>query len=293
MGGGTWLCAHINGRLSFLTNVRRQRQLESTKLTSSAPIPVPSRGLLPINFVTSTATPREYLSNINGQEFPGFNLIVADLAAGTNTAPGGGGDGGGGGTGGGEGEGGGGGGEGGAGVGVVDGTGSRTSTTSNTCTSSHVLYFTNSDYAKTPIQELSPGIHGLSNAALDTPWPKVTRGCRQFEQLAASGAFDGPDFPWNEVFAVMKDATLTETDPAKLPCDVTGYSVDFERSASAVFMDPPVEVEGVAFGTRSVTVLAVPRRSVGKAAELREEYLTAEGGWAVERHVFDMKTSST
>jgi uncharacterized protein with NRDE domain len=36
------------------------------------------------------------------------------------------------------------------------------------------------------VQELSPGIHGLSNHLLDTPWPKVARG-KQRLQAALSG----------------------------------------------------------------------------------------------------------
>ena len=49
----------------------------------------------------------------------------------------------------------------------------------------------------------------------------------------------------------------------------------------------PVQLDGYEFGTRSVAVLMVPRD--GSPAELREQYLTNNGGWAEERHRFHMK----
>ena len=39
-------------------------------------------------------------------------------------------------------------------------------------------------------QHLSPGIYGLSNALLDTPWPKVVRGKKGLDQLIKSSDFD-------------------------------------------------------------------------------------------------------
>lgn len=41
---------------------------------------LPSRGLLPVNFLTGTATASEYMEDLQSQEFPGYNLFVADLA---------------------------------------------------------------------------------------------------------------------------------------------------------------------------------------------------------------------
>ncbi|MCX7058799.1 MAG: NRDE family protein [Proteobacteria bacterium] len=35
------------------------------------------------------------------------------------------------------------------------------------------------------VQALSPGVHGLSNHLLDTPWPKVVRGKRRLQQALA------------------------------------------------------------------------------------------------------------
>lgn len=148
-------------------------------------------------------------------------------------------------------------------------------------------YFGDDDAPKTPLP-LPPGIHGLSNAVLDTPWPKVALGRRKFDDLAGSGDFDDDEFPWAAVFSIMKDATVLETDPNKLPD--TGYGAEFESPASAIFMNP-VTVENTLFGTRSIAVLAVPRDS-NSPAELREQFLTEQGGWAEERHRFHMKLAN-
>jgi uncharacterized protein with NRDE domain len=274
VGGGTWLCAHVDGRVAFLTNFRKKIDAPTT-LTSQPSI---SRGVLPTNFVTSSQTPRSYLSHINGAAYShygaGFNLVVADLGNSPEQE---------------------------SNITVQkyrkndqedeeeeeDGQQPHTGSSS----SSQVYYMTNAPYlgdsnAPTEPIALPPGVHGLSNAVLDTPWPKVALGRRKFDDLAGCGAFDGESFPWQEVFAIMKDSTVLETDPNKLPD--TGYGPEFESAASALFMDPPVRVQNTLFGTRSVAVLAVPRDS-RIPAELREQYLTEEGGWAEERHRFHMK----
>lgn len=240
VGGGTWMCATVDGRIAFVTNFRKR---QDGNLTSSAP----SRGALPLNFVASGDSPAAYLSKINGAEYTGFNLVVADLA----NPP-----------------------------------------QEGTISNSQVYYLTNAaflgdDEAPAGPIPLPPGVHGVSNAVLDTPWPKVALGRRRFEDLAGSGAFNGAEFPWDEMFAVMRDPKVLETDPRKLP--ETGYGAEFESAASALFMEP-LELEGFGFGTRSVTVLAVPRD--GSPAELREQYLTNDGGWAEERHRFDMKLAA-
>jgi uncharacterized protein with NRDE domain len=278
VGGGTWLCAHVDGRVSFLTNFRKKiengpRRAEPNNIT---------RGTLPLNFVTSSETPQEYVSKINLASYShsgaGFNLVVADLGnppeRRKNT--------------------------------VKEHDGNTTTTKKeeeeeeelyattgaslSSFPSSQVYYMTNAAYfgdmnASVDPTPLPPGIHGVSNAILDTPWPKVVLGRKKFDDLAGSGAFDGEEFPWDAVFAIMKDSTVLESDPGKLPD--TGYGTEFEFAASALFMNP-VLVDNALFGTRSVAVLAVPRDS-RIPAELREQYLTEAGGWAEERHRFGMK----
>ena len=73
------------------------------------------------------------------------------------------------------------------------------------------------------------------------------------------------------------------------PCSPQLFTKEFFPSFFLVVLQP-VELEGFGFGTRSVTVLAVPRD--GSPAELREQYLTNDGAWAEERHRFHMRLAA-
>jgi len=133
---------------------------------------------------------------------------------------------------------------------------------------------------------VEPGVHGVSNASLDTPWPKIILGRKRLEEMAASGAFDAEEsFPWDRVFDFMHDSSVLESDVDKLPD--TGYGPELETAASALFVEP-IDVGGLTFGTRSMTILTVRRDGV---AELRERYLVggSEAAWAEERHQFHTK----
>ena len=91
---------------------------------------------------------------------------------------------------------------------------------------------------------LGPGIHGLSNAQLDTPWPKVARARRLLAQWCADGEEEiGMLFEGLEDRRVARDAEL----PA------TGVSLDWERALSAMF------IAGPDYGTRCSTVLTIDR----------------------------------
>jgi len=67
--GGTWLALHRNGRFATVTNYR-DAQIEKAGLRS--------RGHLVIDFVQSELAPADYLQQINGSDYAGFNLLVAD-----------------------------------------------------------------------------------------------------------------------------------------------------------------------------------------------------------------------
>jgi uncharacterized protein with NRDE domain len=86
---------------------------------------------------------------------------------------------------------------------------------------------------------LDPGIYGLSNAALDTPWPKVVRTKAQFASLLCQGA------PKEAYFDMLSDAT--PASECRLPD--TGVGREWERILSPVFIESPN------YGTRSSTVV--------------------------------------
>lgn len=89
---------------------------------------------------------------------------------------------------------------------------------------------------------LPPGLHGLSNHLLDTPWPKVVR------IKAAVGAWcAGASLDFEPLFAALSDRT--EAPDAELPN--TGIPIDRERMLSAPF------IVSERYGTRSSTVVAL------------------------------------
>lgn len=93
-------------------------------------------------------------------------------------------------------------------------------------------------------REVPPGIHGLSNHLLDTPWPKVTRSTARLEALLAhAGPASEP------LFNLLADRIPAEADT--LPD--TGIGPEFERLSSAPFVVHPV------YGTRCSSVIFLHR----------------------------------
>ena len=76
-------------------------------------------------------------------------------------------------------------------------------------------------------QPLGPGVYGLSNHLLDTPWPKVLRTKQALAELLGQ-----PRFLQEQAFAIMAD-TRPAPDSA-LPD--TGIPLDWERALSAPFI---------------------------------------------------------
>lgn len=100
--------------------------------------------------------------------------------------------------------------------------------------------------------ELVPGVYGLSNALLDTPWPKVGAGKTALEAALAALPNEAP------LFHLLRDDTI-HPDSA-LP--VTGVPLEWERLLSAAFVMSPD------YGTRSSTVVTV---SAGEMVTVDEQ----------------------
>ena len=98
------------------------------------------------------------------------------------------------------------------------------------------LYFLNS--AAGQIRRLEAGIYGVSNADLDTPWPKLQRA-----KAALAAVLDDPQ-P-QQLFALLADPTPAADD--ELPD--TGIGLSGERLLSSVFIHSP------GYGTRASSVL--------------------------------------
>ena len=92
---------------------------------------------------------------------------------------------------------------------------------------------------------LGPGVRGLSNHLLETPWPKVTAARARLE--AALGATDGAEDLERRLLDLLADRTTAPDDA--LPA--TGLPLDWERALSAAFVELP------GYGTRASTALVV------------------------------------
>ncbi|EED91565.1 hypothetical protein THAPSDRAFT_262860, partial [Thalassiosira pseudonana CCMP1335] len=109
-----------------------------------------------------------------------------------------------------------------------------------------VYYCTNRDGSneKNP---LSPGVHGLSNGHLDTPWFKVIRGKELLKKLCEEDTLE--DFH-ERLMQILNDQTRPTDD--RLPD--TGLELNDERYLSSIFI-PEGDLLGKGYGTRSSTTL--------------------------------------
>ena len=180
-GGGTWLGVTRSGRFAALTNIRAPSEKRNG---------LRSRGLLVSDFLTSGATPEEFIADLTtdteSEQYNGFNLIVGTPQA--------------------------------------------------------MVWFNNRDKEDPRNgKPMTPGIYGLSNGALDTPWPKVVRTKAQFASLLCLGA------PRDAYFEMLSDTT--RAPDCRLP--KTGIDIEWERLLSAVCINSPT------YGTRSSSVVQV------------------------------------
>ena len=98
---------------------------------------------------------------------------------------------------------------------------------------------------------LGPGVYGLSNHLLDTPWPKVVAA-----KTALSAALTGlPDE--QALLGLLRDER--QADETQLPR--TGVSQDWEQLLSSAF------IRSETYGTRCSTVLLIDRRGQVRLTE--------------------------
>ena len=176
--GGSWLGVTRRGRFAALTNVRDGRRPELPDATS--------RGHLVTNFLNGQDAPRDYLQQLNGATYNGFNLICGDTE--------------------------------------------------------QLMYSSNRQAGIAPI---GAGIHGVSNGALNTPWPKLVTGKQALQELLKSTPSLSPD----DLLPLLNHRQRAPDH--QLPD--TGVDLDWERTLSSRFIEGP----NYHYGTRSTTVLLV------------------------------------
>ena len=103
-------------------------------------------------------------------------------------------------------------------------------------------------------EALAAGIYGLSNAQLDTPWPKTTQLKRVLTQALAT-----PDELQSQLWTALADPRRAAA--GQVP--VTGVAPAFEAALSSAFVEFPEH----GYGTRSSTLLlASPQTAPGGAS---------------------------
>ncbi len=137
------------------------------------------------------------------------------------------------------------------------------------------------------VQKLSPGLYGLCNHLLDTPWPKVEKGKAEFEILLEKNEMkhsscSGPDDEFYEnIFKLLGNRNCPPDDT--LPD--TGVGPAWERILSPLF------VFSDTYGTRSSSIVLIER--TGKMIFLERTFVPKSGDvFEQETRKFELKVKS-
>jgi uncharacterized protein with NRDE domain len=103
-------------------------------------------------------------------------------------------------------------------------------------------------------RELAPGIYGLSNHSLDTPWPKLVKVRARFSELMLNATLET---------SLLLDMLADPHPAAAADQPSTGLPPDWERALSAPF------VHHENYGTRCSTVVSVSNDGVTHIVERR------------------------
>tara|TARA_R110001599_G_scaffold59056_5_gene163731 strand:- start:7913 stop:8701 length:789 start_codon:yes stop_codon:yes gene_type:complete len=114
------------------------------------------------------------------------------------------------------------------------------------------------------IHTLDEGIYGLSNAKLDSPWPKSEKTKVALQTLDKNGDHD---MVANQLFNILRDDT--QADDSLLPD--TGIGIEFERLLSPAFIISP------SYGTRTSSVVIINQESNKQTAYFKERQFSNKG----------------
>jgi len=132
-----------------------------------------------------------------------------------------------------------------------------------------LYYFSNKNEE---LKKLEPGIHGISNALLNTPWPKVEKSKKQLEALLGQNEIHP-----NEVMNILYDKN--KADDYDLPD--TGVGIELERLLSPVF------IKSEKYGTRCSTVVLVDRDNT--VSFIEKSYLPEEDEFSTSELNFKLE----
>lgn len=215
--GGTWLGITQDGRLGWITNYRNPQQNNPA---------APSRGQLVADYLnpsTGIISPRNYLDALSttAHRYNGFNLVLGnprELVYYTNKTEHG-------------------------NTGQNAGRNTDRSTVRNT------------DRKRTQnsaMTSLASGIYGLSNARLNTPWPKVQRARRHLQAAVAENLTSAASLATEacliqSLFTLLADQFV----PSDETLPDTGVGLNLERFLAPVF------IAGQDYATRCATVVLI------------------------------------
>ena len=121
-------------------------------------------------------------------------------------------------------------------------------------------------------QKLSPGIYGLSNHLLDTPWTKVVKSKNAFKEAIEDNS---PSI--KKLFDLLSDTTVPPDN--ELPD--TGVGIEIERIAAPVF------IRNDFYGTRSSTVLLIDKDD--NVLFIEKSLNTENNNWIESKFEFKIK----
>jgi uncharacterized protein with NRDE domain len=115
-------------------------------------------------------------------------------------------------------------------------------------------------------------VYGLSNAGLDTPWPKLQRlkSRLALEMAQAGQSAEAAD----HVLQCLLDALQDRHQPADEELPLTGVPLEWERWLGRVFIETP----DARYGTRCSTVIVVEQTTAaGWRLHVMEQSWDAQG----------------
>ena len=103
------------------------------------------------------------------------------------------------------------------------------------------------------VHKIEAGIHGISNALLNTSWPKTDRAKQRFDRLLQAIEPDE-----SEIFSMLRDEKRFSSD--QLPD--TGLPEEMEKAVSPIFIQTPD------YGTRCSTLVKIDRENYATIVEI-------------------------
>lgn len=110
-------------------------------------------------------------------------------------------------------------------------------------------------------QPLKPGLYGLSNHLLNTPWPKVTRGKLKLSHALSQIQAADDEFQINSAEHHLLSLLGDDQIAADHELPDTGVGLEMERLLSSMFIKSPI------YGTRASTILMLSKQSTSRIWE--------------------------